>query len=399
MKNKTLIFWTVAFAVSLSSTTPSFAGGKENGGGDGVMINSVPYLYDLVEAGVETAPYFDPSSVTEPFILAAVQRKFHNNAKVPVELLARKLSEIWHADRFLGQALIKTIGLYSWAWTRRALSDLPDDGDTVLNPIIKGDLVQLAVRSGRFIYLDDSLWSLMPNNENRVALIVHEANYAVYSGLDSNLVNIYLPSYPPLFRGSKIPRQLTGLMFQADFSINGHELINSSYGDFPVETTVSYELQNKSPELYALNKQNDALLLDHMQLDITVQVEHTYENSVPGWETKEVSTSRHTVDLGTALTSTEIQTKAKEACDLISKIHRFSWRSTLQAINFETRSRSKTLVSTFDANREFAKHSVEAADVKVSKSDSTTMKGCVEAAKKAIEEGLAKLGTDYMSIR
>jgi hypothetical protein len=163
--------------------TPELSGGRETGGGQGVLIDENLYLLDLAISGSALDPYDSLDSgetlpdelnevltdtlqgvVTDPAILAVVESKL---AQLKTRLATTKLP-------LPVDSIIRNMGRYAWSYHPGLPCDAVDDPDT-------GDLpypnrVQLAYRSQSEIRFCDSFGSL--DAKNAAALIVHEIVYA-----------------------------------------------------------------------------------------------------------------------------------------------------------------------------------------------------------------------------
>ncbi|MDP7320814.1 MAG: hypothetical protein QF441_09415 [Bacteriovoracaceae bacterium] len=171
-----LIMNNLAFSQERYSTEASFSGDKGNGG-DGLVIDNKPYLYDLVEAGVHKNPFFDSRVTSDSYLKGEVENIFFHAPHINTDLITRKLMEVYNTDKVFGISLLYAMKFYSWRWVDLSLYDIPDDGDTVIR-YDRNKLVQLAVRYNRSITVDVNHWNNL-NPGNQVALIFHEAIYAL----------------------------------------------------------------------------------------------------------------------------------------------------------------------------------------------------------------------------
>jgi len=179
---KTKFFAKVCFTLLLCARiSPAFAVDHGAGnGGDGVILDEstqVPYLLDLVEADMHTAPFFDEGVALSPQIDALIdQTELKYLDKSPLILVKQKLSELHAKSPTAALAIGITARLLRWKLVDLSLNDIKDE-DTVLS-FPKGKLVQLAVRKNGVVRIDHALWSKMDDG-NRAALIFHEAIYAI----------------------------------------------------------------------------------------------------------------------------------------------------------------------------------------------------------------------------
>lgn len=144
-------------------------------GGSGVLLDGKPYLLDLVEGGVEKDPYFNPKVSAAPEILQAVQKIFVNNPQFPVELIARKITEISQIQYVYALLMLKTMEVFQWK-----LVNLPPEPVNDFRPGValpNGSRLQLAKRLEKSIIIDKSA-ALQMTPENLTALIFHETAYA-----------------------------------------------------------------------------------------------------------------------------------------------------------------------------------------------------------------------------
>ena len=171
---------TALILTSLALGPAAFAGAKVvgNGGGGVRLGNGSIAVLDLVEAGAEQNPFFNPTIGENPIYSARIKAALANIPDVPVTLISRKLQEIAAYDRGLALALIEVMELYNWRMIDLSLVHICDE-DTVLN-IDPAMQVQLAARSEKSIRLDSQLWKQLDAN-NKTALILHEVVYALAS--------------------------------------------------------------------------------------------------------------------------------------------------------------------------------------------------------------------------
>ncbi len=179
---KSLILIGLSFLM-VSSSAFSAGGGKggkgpgSGNGGKGVMVEGKLYLFDLVEAGVEKDPYFDPSVTdTQAMQDEIVQNvTFAKDPSFPVALVAQKLVEVMRNDFVIGALMLKTLELYQWRLVDLDLMPLNDHRQDVKAEA--KDLIQLARRETRSILISRNAWNML-DLANRTALIFHEIIYA-----------------------------------------------------------------------------------------------------------------------------------------------------------------------------------------------------------------------------
>lgn len=181
MKRTTI--WIFIFLMSSVSAFASekidtaYIGGETGNGGDGLIRNDNVYLLDLVEAGVELAPYFNKSVQADERINSFLKNKLPIDNSV-IELISRKTKEIYLINSRLAYHILSAINLYNWQFLNTRLKDIPDDGDTIIDLPVKGELVQIAVRYKKEIKIDKKYWLLM-DDANRASLILHEVLYSL----------------------------------------------------------------------------------------------------------------------------------------------------------------------------------------------------------------------------
>lgn len=186
--------------ILLMTSMASFAGDKGNGG-DGIERNGKLYVLDLVEAGVEEAPYFRSGTVAPSLLKLRLEMAFGSDG-YPVDLIARKLVEIADGNPHLSAAIAQVIEEYNWRLVNSSLIDIKDEY-TVLD---YKDLKQLAIRKQNTISIDKSLWAKL-DDENKTALIFHEVIYAL---IKPKLVNGVLQQQ------SDRAREVNGFIFTSE---------------------------------------------------------------------------------------------------------------------------------------------------------------------------------------
>lgn len=140
-------------------------------GGNGVFIDNQFYLLDLVEA----------DSHKKPFIKDSGSSYFYNRLKFALSefqdpalvlLTAKKITELGNLDLHYTEALLRAIEAVRWNLVDYPLTLIP-----VFTPVA-ADLYQIAIRTSDNILIDRRLWNLL-TPENRMALLIHEANYII----------------------------------------------------------------------------------------------------------------------------------------------------------------------------------------------------------------------------
>ncbi|MCH2534345.1 MAG: hypothetical protein MK008_07895 [Bdellovibrionales bacterium] len=227
MKKNNLLILLVIYLVSLTS----YASREVGNGGDGIIINGKPYLYDLVEAGVYLDPNFNETITTLPEIKRRVNNIFTHAKELDKELVAKKFTEIYYVDKIFFAALMRVMEMYSWRWVDFSLFDIPDDGDTVVN-FDRNNFVQLAARYNRSITIDLKLWLNMTPS-NRVALLFHEAIYAL-------IAPTKIAEY--IFKqDANLARQVTGFLFTGELALGKSALSSMLQNYFPNESMIFYK--------------------------------------------------------------------------------------------------------------------------------------------------------------
>lgn len=199
MKKMMSAFLALAMLLSLSA----FAGDKGGNGGNGVYIHGQFYFFDLVEHGVEKNPYFDPSVTVN----AEIKDRLLNTlpSEFPIELIAKKLSELEKIDPIFSNVIMRAMELYDWVLIESELKTI-DDTETILNI----ELNQIAVRTNEKIYIDRYLWRKL-DKANRTALIFHEAIYALILPKEDRQTG-------SLDQSSSSARAITGFIFTENYN-------------------------------------------------------------------------------------------------------------------------------------------------------------------------------------
>lgn len=187
---KTFIIMAMLLTASLSygqnpAPSQNLSRGSEGvGGGGGVVRGNKTYVVDLVEAGVEDHPFFDPAVKADPEFSKKIALALKDVPNAPVDLLSRKLNEIYtFCDHATPSAVIEMLELYSWQMVDFSLVHIPDENIVV--DVLAKDQVQLAARTHQAVKIDSLRWNALDDN-NKAALILHEAIYALSSNHSSD---------------------------------------------------------------------------------------------------------------------------------------------------------------------------------------------------------------------
>ena len=161
------------------------AGGHAGNGGDCVIIDEIPYLLDLVEAGIHTDPYFANRNDFYPKLRDRIMTHVDVEESV-ANLIAAKIKEIDTAAPFFGYLIKLSLFSLYWTFLDQELMDIDDHGDTVME-YRKLELVQMAVRKGFDVTINRTIWKKAPET-NRAALILHECVYAIAPHIETSVV-------------------------------------------------------------------------------------------------------------------------------------------------------------------------------------------------------------------
>jgi hypothetical protein len=175
---------TLMLLALMSFHSVAFAGNGASGGGGGVVDNGHVYVVDLVEAGVEKTPYFDPSVTADSNILKRVTNALQALPDAPVDLVARKLTEIYKSyDRATPLQALEAMEMYSWETVDFSLIKIHDESLALNIPPSKQ--VQLAARVNQTVKIDEQYWPKL-SPENKAALVIHEVVYSLTSSGSSD---------------------------------------------------------------------------------------------------------------------------------------------------------------------------------------------------------------------
>ncbi|MGZ3695500.1 MAG: hypothetical protein ACXWQO_15430, partial [Bdellovibrionota bacterium] len=196
----------------ISGTT--HAADKVGNGGNGLLIEGKAYVLDLVEAGVEKAPYFNESAATDPRLLAQLQKYLPQFPDITPRLAA-KLSEIEAISPVTAWLLAESFRLYSFRVVDEALVNINDDDTVVDYPA--ASLVQLAVRRSKVVFLNGKWWPSL-DIDQKTALLMHEMVYAYQLNSENARDNDELPR-----QSSVLARALVGFLFTSDIRDRGYD--------------------------------------------------------------------------------------------------------------------------------------------------------------------------------
>lgn len=185
----------------------SVAHAKEGGnGGDSVLISGKHYLLDLVEAGVEDAPYIDRKIKADANYLRRVKTALPGD--FPHDLIAKKLTEVKNVNPVMSLILLKTLEMYQWKVVNSELLNVRDENSVLKFSQLK--VFQAAIRRDSSVLIDKKIWKSF-DDANKTALVFHEILYAVdlpkYAGYD------VAPGYPARFQTSERAREINGYLF------------------------------------------------------------------------------------------------------------------------------------------------------------------------------------------
>jgi hypothetical protein len=266
-----------ALIVTLSSfALTAEAGTRDAGGGTGIVVNGRLTVLDLVEAGVENAPYF-PNITPD----ANIVKILSDNLRAPDELrdeiilpLAAKLTEIDQLVHPAGFYMAAATSLYEFKLTSLKLNNIDDTDSAIGEP-----KTQIAERKGSQIWINRESWNQL-DTANKVALMVHEI---VYAYQPAPTLPHEVSTYGGLFRGNETSveggtevdqilgtsaktRVLTGYFFKPDWHKNWQKRLDYDlkYSDsaytfsnlygFMVESVsnksrvISFKVEKQDPE-------------------------------------------------------------------------------------------------------------------------------------------------------
>lgn len=169
--------------LSLFSTQMAKAtGGNEGGaGGNGLMVDGTPYLFDFVETGIEKNPYIDsdikkhPQFSTTLAMVSGHLGKFEGFQDQEVtETLALKLLEIGRLNTGLGYAVALAFQSLNWYQVNADLVDAWA-GTSAVNA---NHRISLAVRIGADVRISRGYFTKL-TLANKVGLMIHECIFSL----------------------------------------------------------------------------------------------------------------------------------------------------------------------------------------------------------------------------
>ena len=192
----------IVSACVFAMTSVTFAGPSIIGnGGNGIFMNGKLCLLDLAENATCSNPQFQPSY--DHSIARKISDIFGFLNEPQVEkLLTNKLSEISYIDKVFAESVLEVFNQLKWTFVDHRLTVIPTYS------LLAGEIFQMAIRSNDAVLIDRLYWNQL-DNQNKVALLIHEANFILAS--------------PEEFADGSIQkspirsRQLTGYLFSKDF--------------------------------------------------------------------------------------------------------------------------------------------------------------------------------------
>lgn len=144
-------------------------------GGEGYLVLKTLYTRDLFEYDIHKTPWFGDQ---EDYLL-----KHHIQDWNPLQLsvkehrlLVRKLTDLNRAQAFLGDDILAALQFFQWRYVDDALHLIePDEVRRVINPDLR---VPIANRLFQSILINKAHFQRL-DAENKIALILHEAIYAL----------------------------------------------------------------------------------------------------------------------------------------------------------------------------------------------------------------------------
>lgn len=201
----------VVLFLSLCFVVSTIAGGFVLGNGaDGLIVDSKLYLRDLVEAGVETQPYFGDK--IDARLAERIKVLSIDKTRLPYseELLVRKLSDLNRIYPYFGDYIFEALQSYQWLAVQAPLFLLPDPETVVDLPF---ERVQIANRLDFTIRVHHDSWMRL-NDENRVALLIHEALYSLLEPVCEAAPSVTCE------QPGRVARTFTGWLFSEKFFLN-----------------------------------------------------------------------------------------------------------------------------------------------------------------------------------
>lgn len=145
--------------------------GKEGHGGHGVVQGNYIYLLDLYLSANYESPYYEFENM-ETIFRRNLSKKFDHFDTKLIDLLDAKLSQIYNIDAYFAVAIAESIKQFQWYFIDYDLEQV--NIENAMADLDQLKVVQIAVRSGKAIYINTQAWKQM-NDKNKVALLIHEA--------------------------------------------------------------------------------------------------------------------------------------------------------------------------------------------------------------------------------
>lgn len=181
MKNKFALGFVVLHALSSVAWAEH---GPGNGGNAVLMEDGKYYLLDFVEAGIEKGMTdscgglmdLDGNYELRVGKWASANLKMFPEAER--ESIAGYLTQIEATSPFYSTLILSSILMHEWKFVNYPLKDIAVTDSSITFPSEK--IHQLAVRRGRSILIQNSIWDLL-DPWNRAGLVFHEALFALSS--------------------------------------------------------------------------------------------------------------------------------------------------------------------------------------------------------------------------
>lgn len=149
-------------------------GGSGSHGGDGIIINKVPYVLDLVEFGA----HLKGKAIQGD---CKIQKALEENFTMQIEENVRnevlkKIYELCTVSDSAATGIAIASNALLFSWVDLGLMNIKDE-ESPLNYDPKS-IVQLAAREGYSIFIDKNFWNVL-DLRNKSALILHEIVYSL----------------------------------------------------------------------------------------------------------------------------------------------------------------------------------------------------------------------------